>query len=53
MRAADVVAALKFENGATGTITGTAGLAWQHPLFEITLTFEPRPLPLPRPRRTP
>ncbi|RRJ95817.1 gfo/Idh/MocA family oxidoreductase [Opitutaceae bacterium TAV4] len=38
--ARDVVAAFTLENGATGTLIGTAGLKWQHPLFELILTFE-------------
>lgn len=38
--AADVVAALRMENGATGTLIGTAGMQWQHPLYELILTFE-------------
>ena len=37
---ADVVAALRMENGAAGTLIGTAGIQWQHPLYELTLTFE-------------
>lgn len=35
----DVVAALRMENGATGTIVGTAGMKFQHPLFELVFTF--------------
>ncbi|MDR1281275.1 MAG: Gfo/Idh/MocA family oxidoreductase [Opitutaceae bacterium] len=38
--ARDVVAAFTLENGATGTLVGTAGLKWQHPLFELILAFE-------------
>jgi len=38
--APDVVAALRMENGATAMLTGTAGMSWQHPLYELTLTFE-------------
>ena len=38
--AADVAAAFRMENGATGTILGTAGMAWQHPLYELYLTLE-------------
>ena len=38
--AADVTAAFRMENGATGTIIGTAGIKWQHPLYELVLTFE-------------
>ncbi len=40
IEASDVVAALRMENGATGTLIGTAGLKWQHPLYELSLTFE-------------
>ncbi len=38
--AADVVAAFRMENGATGTILGSAGMNWKHPLYELVLTFE-------------
>lgn len=38
--APDVAAALRMENGATGTLIGTAGMAWQHPLYEILFTFQ-------------
>ncbi|MDR1280270.1 MAG: Gfo/Idh/MocA family oxidoreductase [Opitutaceae bacterium] len=38
--ARDIVAAFTLENGATGTLIGTAGLKWQHPLYELILTFE-------------
>jgi Predicted dehydrogenases and related proteins len=38
--ARDIVVACTFENGATGTLVGTAGLKWQHPLFELTFNFE-------------
>lgn len=38
--APDVTAALRLENGATGTLIGTAGMKWQHPLYELILTFE-------------
>lgn len=38
--ARDVTAALRLENGATGTLIGTAGMKWQHPLYELILTFE-------------
>jgi predicted dehydrogenase len=40
IEAADVVAALRMENGATGTLVGTAGMQWQHPLYELILTFK-------------
>lgn len=38
--APDVTAAFRLENGATGTLIGTAGMQWQHPLYELILTFE-------------
>ncbi len=38
--ALDVMAAFRMENGATGTILGTAGMKWQHPLYELVLTFD-------------
>jgi len=38
--APDVVAAFRLENQATGTLIGTAGMKWQHPLFEMIFTFE-------------
>jgi predicted dehydrogenase len=38
--AKDVTAALRMESGATATLIGTAGMAWQHPLYELTLTFQ-------------
>ena len=28
------------QNGATGTLLGTAGMKWQQPLYELTFTFE-------------
>jgi predicted dehydrogenase len=37
--ARDITAALRLENGATGTLVGTAGMNFQHPLFELVLTF--------------
>ena len=40
IEAADVVAALRMENGATGTLIGTAGMQWQHPLYELIFTFK-------------
>lgn len=40
IEAPDVVAALRMEHGATGTLIGTAGMQWQHPLYELVLTFE-------------
>lgn len=38
--APDVVAAFRLENQATGTLIGTAGMRWQHPLYEMIFTFE-------------
>jgi predicted dehydrogenase len=38
--AKDVMAAFVTEGGAAGTLIGTAGMKWQHPLFELTFTFE-------------
>ncbi|MDQ2730438.1 MAG: Gfo/Idh/MocA family oxidoreductase, partial [Armatimonadota bacterium] len=38
--APDVVAALRMEDGATGTLIGTAGMQWQHPLYELIFTFQ-------------
>lgn len=38
--AKDVTAAFITEDGAAGTLIGTAGMKWQHPLFELTFTFE-------------
>jgi predicted dehydrogenase len=38
--AKDVAAAFVTEGGATGTLLGTAGMKWQHPLFELVFTFE-------------
>jgi predicted dehydrogenase len=38
--ATDVVAAFRMETGATGTILGSAGMSWRHPLYELVLTFE-------------
>lgn len=38
--AVDVAASFTTEDGGTGTLLGTAGLAWQHPLFDLTLNFE-------------
>jgi predicted dehydrogenase len=36
----DVSAAFLTTDGAVGTIVGTAGMTWQHPLYELTFTFE-------------
>jgi len=38
--APDVTAAFRLANGAVGTLIGTAGMAWQHPLFEMIFTYE-------------
>ncbi len=38
--AADLVSAFRLKNGGAGTLIGTAGMAWQHPLFELVFTFE-------------
>ncbi len=38
--AVDVAAAFTTEDGGTGTVLGTAGLAWQHPLLDLSLNFE-------------
>ena len=38
--AKDVTAAFVTADGAAGTLLGTAGMKWQHPLFELTFTFE-------------
>jgi predicted dehydrogenase len=38
--ARDVTAAFVTEDGAAGTLIGTAGMRWQHPLFELVFTFE-------------
>ncbi len=35
----DVAAAFVTAGGAAGTILGTAGMKWQHPLFELVFTF--------------
>ena len=40
IEAQDVTSAFRMENGATGTLIGTAGIQWQHPLYELILTFE-------------
>jgi len=39
IEAPDVTAALRMEGGATGTLIGTAGMKWQHPLYELIFTF--------------
>lgn len=38
--AQDLTAAFITENGAAGTLLGTAGIKWSHPLLELTFTLE-------------
>ena len=38
--AQDITAAFRMENGATGTLLGTAGMKWQYPLYEMFITYE-------------
>jgi len=38
--APDVLASFRLINGGGGTLIGTAGMAWQYPLYEMTFTFE-------------
>jgi predicted dehydrogenase len=40
IEAADTVVSFRATNGATGTLIGTSGLKWQHPLYELTVVFE-------------
>ncbi|MBX3098653.1 MAG: Gfo/Idh/MocA family oxidoreductase [Salinibacterium sp.] len=40
MTAPDIAAAFTLESGAVGTLLGTAGRAWQHPLFDLSIDFE-------------
>jgi predicted dehydrogenase len=40
VEALDVTAALRTAGGATGTLIGTAGMKWRHPLYELIFTFE-------------
>jgi predicted dehydrogenase len=40
MTAADVAVTFTSTAGAAGTLIGTAGTAWQYPLFELSLAFE-------------
>lgn len=40
MQVEDVAAAFRTAGDATGTLIGTAALAWEFPLFELTLNFE-------------
>ena len=40
MRARDVTASFRTVGDATGTLIGTTTLAWDHPLFELTINFE-------------
>jgi len=38
--AQDLVAAFTTEGGAAGTLLGSAGIKWSHPLLELTFTLE-------------
>ncbi len=40
LRARDITAAFCTRDGATGTLIGTTTLAWDYPLFELTLNYE-------------
>jgi predicted dehydrogenase len=40
VEAADVTAAFLTEEGASGSIVGTLAMGWEHPLYELTFTFE-------------
>jgi len=40
LTAPDLVATFQTEGGATGTLLGTAALAWEFPLFELAFNFE-------------
>jgi predicted dehydrogenase len=40
VEAADVTAAFLTEGGASGSIVGTLAMGWEHPLYELTFTFE-------------
>lgn len=40
MSANDVCVAFRTEGDATGTLIGTTTLAWEHPLFELSINFE-------------
>lgn len=40
IQANDITACFTMAHGATGTLLGTSGLTWHHPLYELTLTFE-------------
>ena len=40
MQVEDVAAAFLTEDDAAGTLIGTAGLAWEFPLFELSFNFE-------------
>ena len=40
MATKDVTAAFITADGSAGTVIGTVGMKWQHPLFELTLTSE-------------
>jgi predicted dehydrogenase len=38
--ALDIAAAFRTQDGATGTLLGTAALPWEFPLYELTLNYE-------------
>jgi predicted dehydrogenase len=38
--AADIAASFRLASGGVGSLIGTAALAWQYPLYEMTLAFE-------------
>jgi len=40
LTAPDLAATFQAESGATGTLLGTAALAWEFPLFELAFNFE-------------
>ena len=40
LTAPDLAATFQTEGGATGTLLGTAALAWEFPLFELAFNFE-------------
>ena len=40
LSAPDLAATFRTEGGASGTLLGTAALAWEFPLFELAFNFE-------------
>lgn len=40
LMAADLSVAFRSADDAVGTLVGTAGLAWQHPLFDLSVIYE-------------